>query len=222
MLKNIIHFFLYNKVVTFLIITLLAFWGLSSAPFDFHIPWLPRDPVPVDAIPDLGENQQIIFTEWPGRSPQDVEHQVTYPLTAALLGLPGVRSIRSSSMFGFSNIYVVFQDDVEFYWSRSRILEKLNALPPGLLPQGVQPALGPDATGLGQIFWYTLEGRDEAGRPAGGWDVQELRSLQDYLVRFALNSAEGVAEVASVGGFVKEYQVDVNPAALRTYGISLK
>ncbi|MFZ4426680.1 MAG: efflux RND transporter permease subunit [Saprospiraceae bacterium] len=222
MLKNIIHFFLYNKVVTFLIIALLAFWGLSSAPFDFHIPWLPRDPVPVDAIPDLGENQQIIFTEWPGRSPQDVEHQVTYPLTAALLGLPGVRSIRSSSMFGFSNIYVVFQDDVEFYWSRSRILEKLNALPPGLLPQGVQPALGPDATGLGQIFWYTLEGRDEAGRPAGGWDVQELRSLQDYLVRFALNSAEGVAEVASVGGFVKEYQVDVNPAALRTYGISLK
>ena len=222
MLRIVIHFFLHNKAVTFLILLLLTLWGLSSAPFDFHIPGIPRNPVAVDAIPDLGENQQIIFTEWPGRSPQDVENQVTYPLTTALLGLPGVKNIRSSSMFGFSMIYVIFKDEAEFYWTRSRILEKLNALPPGILPQGVQPALGPDATGLGQIFWYTLEGRDDKGRPAGGWDVQELRSLQDYLVRFALSSAEGVAEVASVGGFVREYQVDVNPEAMRTFGISLK
>lgn len=222
MLQSLIHFFLHNKAVAFLILLLLTFWGLSTAPFDFRISWLPRDPVPVDAIPDLGENQQIIFTEWPGRSPQDVENQITYPLTTALLGLPGVKNIRSTSMFGFSNIYVIFQDDVEFYWSRSRILEKLNALPPGLLPDGVQPALGPDATGLGQIFWYTLEGRDEKGQPAGGWDVQELRSIQDYLVRYALSSAEGVAEVASVGGFVREYQVDVNPEAMRVYDVTLE
>ncbi len=208
--------------MTFLILLLLVLWGFSTAPFDFHIPGIPRDPVAVDAIPDLGENQQIVFTEWPGRSPQDVENQITYPLTTALLGLPGVKNIRSSSMFGFSMIYVIFKDDAEFYWTRSRILEKLNALPPGILPQGVQPALGPDATGLGQIFWYTLEGRDDKGNPAGGWDVQELRSLQDYLVRFSLSSAEGVAEVASVGGFVREYQVDVNPEAMRTFGISLK
>lgn len=222
MIKNTIYFFLHNKVVTFLFLFLLILWGFSAAPFDFHLPGIPRDPVAVDAIPDLGENQQIVFTEWPGRSPQDVENQITYPLTTALLGLPGVKNIRSSSMFGFSTIYVIFKDKAEFYWTRSRILEKLNALPPGILPQGVQPALGPDATGLGQIFWYTLEGRDEKGQAAGGWDVQELRSLQDYLVRFSLSSAEGVAEVASVGGFVREYQVDVNPETMRTFGISLK
>ncbi|MEY4106945.1 MAG: hypothetical protein RL181_1287 [Bacteroidota bacterium] len=222
MLHQIILFFLRNKLVSFILLLLLGFWGITSAPFDFHIPWLPRDPVPVDAIPDIGENQQIVFTEWPGRSPQDVENQVTYPLSSALLGLPGVRDIRSTSMFGFSSIYVIFEDDIEFYWARSRILEKLNALPQGLLPQGVQPALGPDATALGQIFWYTLEGRDEQGQPTGGWDPQELRSIQDFYVRYALSAAEGVAEVASVGGFVREYQVDVDPQAMRVYGVTLE
>lgn len=222
MLKHIVYFFLHNKLVAFLVLFLVVFWGISSAPFDFHVPGLPRDPVPVDAIPDIGENQQIVFTEWPGRSPHDVENQVTYPLTTALLGLPGVKDVRSTSMFGFSSIYVIFEDDVEFYWSRSRILEKLNALPVGLLPDGVQPALGPDATALGQIFWYTLEGRDENGKPAGGWDPQELRSIQDFYVRYGLSAADGVAEVASVGGFVREYQVDVDPQAMRVFEVSLE
>lgn len=121
----------------------------------------------MDAIPDIGENQQIVFTDWPGRSPQDIEDQVTYPLTTSLLGIPGVKSIRSSSVFGFSSIYVLFDEDVEFYWSRSRIMEKLNALPANLLPDGVQPALGPDATALGQVYWYTLEGRDPQGNVTG-------------------------------------------------------
>jgi Cu(I)/Ag(I) efflux system membrane protein CusA/SilA len=138
-----------------------------------------------------------------------------------LLGIPGVKTIRSSSMFGFSSIYIIFEEDIEFYWSRSRILEKLNSLPSGLLPEGVNPALGPDATGLGQIFWYTLEGRDENGNVTGGWDLQELRSIQDYYVKYALSSASGVSEVASIGGYVQEYQVDVNPELMRQYNIGL-
>ena len=176
----------------------------------------------IDAIPDIGENQQIVFTKWDGRSPQDIEDQITYPLTSSLLGIPGVKTIRSSSMFGFSSIYIIFEEDVEFYWSRSRILEKLNSLPKGLLPTGIQPNLGPDATGLGQIFWYTLEGRDENGNVTGGWDLHELRSIQDYYVKYGLASASGVSEVASIGGYVQEYQIDVNPAVLKEYGISLE
>ena len=199
----------------------LVGWGLAVAPFAWELEWLPRDPVPVDAIPDIGENQQIVFSEWAGRSPQDVEDQVTYPLTVALLGVPGVETIRSSSMFGFSSIYVIFAEEVDFYWSRSRILEKLNSLPASLLPEGVQPALGPDATALGQVFWYTLEGRDEQGAPTGGWDLHELRGIQDWQVRYALLAADGVSEVASVGGFVQEYQIDVNPDAMRAYGVRL-
>jgi Cu(I)/Ag(I) efflux system membrane protein CusA/SilA len=162
-----------------------------------------------------------VFTAWPGRSPQDVEDQVTYPLTTALLGVPKVRTIRSTSMFGFSSIYVIFHDDADFYWSRSRVLEKLNSLPMGTLPADVRPALGPDATGMGQIFWYTLEGRTEDGSPAGGWDLHELRTIQDWIVRFQLMSVEGVSEVASIGGFVQEYQVDVDPDAMRAYGVTL-
>ena len=157
---KIIRFCLEQKLVVFLLVTLVIGWGLVVAPFNFNIEGLPRDPVPVDAIPDIGENQQIVFTQWMGRSPQDMEDQVTYPLTVSLLGIPGVKTVRSYSMFGFSSIYVIFNEDVEFYWSRSRLLEKLNSLPPGTLPQGVQPTLGPDATALGQVFWYTLEGRD--------------------------------------------------------------
>lgn len=221
MLKSTIRFFLENKLVAILLLVLFVGWGLVTAPFDFGIPQLPRDAVAVDAIPDIGENQQIVFTKWPGRSPQNVEDQVTYPLTTALLGIPKVKSVRSNSMFGFSSIYLIFEEDAEFYWSRSRILEKLNSLPPNTLPSDASPMLGPDATGLGQIFWYTLEGRDAENNPTGGWDLHELRSVQDYYVRFGLNAAEGVSEVASIGGYVKEYQVDVDPDAMKANGIIL-
>ena len=221
MLNSIIKFFLENKLFTFILLALSIVWGLVVAPFDWDIKGLPRNPIAVDAIPDIGENQQIVFTKWPGRSPQDVEDQVSYPLTTALLGIPGVKTIRSSSMFGVSSIYVIFEEDIEFYWSRSRILEKLNALPNGLLPQDANPTLGPDATALGQIFWYTLQAQDSSGNTVGGFDLQELRSIQDYQVKYALSSAKGVSEVASIGGFVKEYQIEVNPLAMKNYGIAL-
>lgn len=220
MINTLIKFFLENRLVTLILLVLLVGWGLMTAPFQWNT-GLPSDPVPVDAIPDIGENQQILFTEWAGRSPQDIEDQVTYPLTSSLLGIPGVKTIRSSSIFGVSSIYVIFDDDTEFYWSRSRILEKLSSLSKGLLPEGVQPSLGPDATALGQIYWYTIEGRDEHGNPAGGWDPQEIRSIQDYTVRYALAAASGVSEVASIGGFVKEYQVDIDPKAMESYGVTL-
>ncbi len=221
LLDKVIRFFLVNKIVVFLMILLIMAWGVMVAPFDWDTGFLPRDPIPVDAIPDIGENQQIVFTRWMGRSPQDVEDQISYPLTVSLLGIPGVKSIRSYSMFGFSTIYIIFKEDVEFYWSRSRVLERLNSLSPGTLPQGVQPTLGPDATALGQIFWYTLEGRDSEGNPTGGWDLHELRSIQDWTVRYALMAADGVSEVASVGGFVKEYQIDVDPDAMRAWNVKL-
>ncbi len=172
MINSIIRYFLDNKLVTVLLLLALVAWGIVTAPFGWQIANLPSDPVPVDAIPDIGENQQIVFTQWQGRSPQDIDDQITYPLTTYLLGIPGVNSIRSSSIFGFSSIYLIFDEETEFYWSRSRILEKLNSLPTGLLPEGVQPALGPDATALGQVFWYTLEGRDPEGNPTGGWDTR--------------------------------------------------
>ncbi len=220
-LGHLIRFCLEQKLVVFLVAALVLSWGVLVAPFDWEITSLPRSPVPVDAIPDLGENQQIVFTEWIGRSPQDIEDQVTYPLTVALQGIPGVKSIRSFSYFGFSSIYVIFDEDIEFYWSRSRILEKLASLPAGTLPTDVRPALGPDATALGQVYWYTLEGRGPDGRPVGGWDLDELRSVQDFMVRYALAGTSGVAEVASVGGFVREYQVDVDPDAMRAAGVTL-
>ncbi len=221
-LDRVIRFCLENKLVVALVVLLVVGWGLMVAPFDWDVAGLPRAPVPVDAIPDIGENQQIVFTEWMGRSPQDVEDQVTYPLTVSLMGLPGVKTVRSYSFFGFSSIYVIFQERVDFYWSRSRVLEKFNSLPAGTLPEGVQPALGPDATGLGQVFWYTLEGRDPNGNPAGGWDLDELRTVQDWYVRYALLGAEGVSEVASVGGFIREYQIDVDPDAMRAYEVGLE
>lgn len=218
---KVIAFCLQNRLVVALLMIAIIAWGLITAPFDWDLGGLPRDPVAVDAIPDIGENQQIVFTEWAGRSPQDIEDQITYPLSSALLGIPGVKSIRSFSMFGFSSIYVVFTEEMEFYWSRTRILEKLNSLPAGTLPENVKPTLGPDATPLGQVFWYTLEGRDSEGNPTGGWDPQELRSIQDWIVRYELTAVPGVAEVASVGGFVKEYQIDVDPDAMRAHGVAL-
>jgi len=221
MLNRIIKYFLENRLVTVLILVLFIGWGLITAPFGWNTGILPSDPVPVDAIPDIGENQQIVFTPWMGRSPQDIEDQITYPLTTSLLGIPGVKSIRSSSIFGFSSIYVIFNEDIDFYWSRSRILEKLNSLQSGLLPDGVQPSLGPDATALGQVYWYTIEGRDKDGNPTGGWDLHEIRTVQDFYVKYGLNAVDGVSEVASIGGYVQEYQIDVNPDALKVYGIAL-
>ena len=140
MLNKLIRYFLENKLVTTMIIVLFIGWGVSTAPFNWNIDWFPRDPVPVDAIPDIGENQQIVFTTWMGRSPQDIEDQISYPLTTALLGIPGVKTIRSSSIFGLSTIYIIFEENIEFYWSRTRILEKLNSLPAGTLPSEVQPS----------------------------------------------------------------------------------
>ena len=222
MLNKSIKFLIENKLIAVLILVLFVGWGTVNAPFNLDIGFLPNNPVAVDAIPDIGENQQIVFTNWSGRSPQDIEDQITYPLTTFLLGIPGVKTIRSSSMFGFSSIYIIFEEDIEFYWSRSRILEKLNSLPNGLLPDDIMPSLGPDATGLGQVFWYTLEGRDEDGNITGGWDLHELRRIQDYYVKYALSSSRGVSEVASIGGYIQEYQVDVNPELLRQYNIGLK
>jgi len=222
LLDRVIRFCLVNKPVVFLLLLLFIVGGILVAPFNWKLDYLPRDPVPVDAIPDIGENQQIVFTEWMGRSPQDVEDQITYPLTVALLGIPEVKTIRSYSFFGFSSIYVIFKEKPEFYWTRTRILEKLNSLPSGTLPEGVTPALGPDATALGQVFWYTLEGRDKDGNPAPGWDPQELRSIQDWYVRYGLMAVDGVAEVASIGGYVKEYQIDVDPDAMRAFGVTLE
>jgi copper/silver efflux system protein len=222
MFNRLVKYFLENRLVTLLFLAGFILLGIVFAPFNWRSGILPRDPVPVDAIPDIGENQQIIATEWMGRSPRDMQDQVTYPLTTALMGIPGVQTIRSTSMFGMSFIYIIFKDNIDFYWSRSRILEKLNSLPTGTLPDGIQPSLGPDATALGQIFWYTLEGRDpKTGLPNGGWDPEELRTLQDFYVRYGLSTAEGVSEVASVGGFIKEYQVDLNPEALKGYQVSV-
>jgi len=216
------RFFVENKLIVFIMLGGLITAGLSVAPFDWDLGRLPRDPVPVDALPDISENQQIVFTEWHGRSPRDVEDQITYPLTTALLGIPGVRSIRSASMFGFSSIYVLFEDDIEFYWSRSRVLEKLASLPAGTLPDDATPTLGPDATALGQVYWYTLQPRDENGDvvPAA-FGLEELRSIQDWTVRYALQSVPGVSEVASVGGYVREYQVDVDPEAMLGYQVTI-
>ncbi|MBV1857986.1 MAG: efflux RND transporter permease subunit, partial [Nannocystaceae bacterium] len=220
--SHIVGFFVANKLVVFTLLGLLVFAGLAYSPFRGQLGDLPRDPVPVDALPDISENQQIVFTQWPGRSPRDMEDQVTYPLTTALLGMPGVRSVRSTSVFGFSSIYVIFEDEIEFYWSRSRVLEKLASLPDGTLPAGVSPTLGPDATALGQVFWYTLEPLDEAGNPVpGAFDLHELRSIQDWTVRYALQAVSGVSEVASVGGYVREYHVDVDPEAMLAHGISV-
>jgi Cu(I)/Ag(I) efflux system membrane protein CusA/SilA len=210
-MNAIIRFFLDKRIIAAIALLVLVGYGLSVIPFDLQTGII-RDPVAVDAIPDIGENQQIVFVSWPGRSPRDVEDQITYPLTVSLMGIPGVSTIRSTSMFGFSSIYIIFDEKIDFYWSRSRILEKLATIK-GTLPAGVSPVLGPDATALGQIFWYTIE--------AEGFDLQELRSIQDWNVKYALQSVPGVAEVGSIGGHVREYQIDIDPDILRTYNITI-
>ena len=222
MLNRLIKYLIQNKLIAFGFLVVFFLWGLISTPFENTDILLGFNPVSVDAIPNLGDNQQIVYTEWEGQSPQDIEDQITYPLTSNLLGLPGVKSVRSSSMFGFSAIYLIFEDDIEFYWGRSRILEKLSSLPTDLLPENVTPRLGPDATALGQLFWYTIEGRDENGNVTGGWDLHELRKVQDFYVKNALASAFNVAEVASIGGHIQEYQIEVNPQLMRQYQISLQ
>ncbi|MGE0405138.1 MAG: efflux RND transporter permease subunit, partial [Candidatus Korobacteraceae bacterium] len=201
MINSLIEWSLKNRFLVILAYLLLAAWGY----------WALLK-TPVDAIPDLSENQVIIFTDWPGRSPQEVEDQITYPLTVNLQGLPGVRTVRSSSAFGFSMINVIFQDDVDVYFARTRVLERLS-LASSFLPAGVVPSLGPDATGVGQVFWYTVE---------GPYDPGTLRSIQDWFIRYQLNSVPGVAEVASIGGFVRQYQIDVDPVKLRGYGLPIK
>ena len=188
-------------VIAFVLIALGAVFSLKHA----HI----------DAIPDIGENQQIVFTEWRGRSPQDIEEQVTYPLSVLLQGIPGVKDIRGTSAFGFSTIYLIFDDEVDFYWSRTRILEKLSTAG-DTLPDGAVAKMGPDATGLGQIFWYTVENDADAEQPRS---LAALRSLQDFYVKYLLQSVKGVSEVSSIGGFVKEYQIDVDPKKLFAFDV---
>lgn len=201
MIDRIIEFSLRNRFLIVAAYVVLAGWGYWA---------LVR--TPVDAIPDLSDNQVIVFSDWVGRSPQEVEDQVTYPLTTALQGLPGVRAVRGQSAFGFSMINVIFEDSIDLYWARTRVAERLN-LAGKQLPEGVVPTLGPDATGVGQVFWYTVDGE--------GYSLRDLRSLQDWFIRYQLNSVPGVAEVASVGGEVQQYQIDVDPNRLRAYSIPL-
>jgi len=167
----------------------------------------------IDAIPDLSENQVIVFTEWQGRSPQIIEDQVTYPLVTGLQGIPNVKYVRANSMFGMSFIYIIFKDDVDSYWARSRVLEKLSTVNASL-PKGVTPTLGPDGTGVGHVLWYTLE--------TDGMDLGEQRATQDWYVKFALQNVEGVSEIASFGGFQKQYQITINPNKLNYYKVGIK
>ncbi|GAA4429615.1 hypothetical protein GCM10023188_15200 [Pontibacter saemangeumensis] len=201
MIENIVSWSIRNRFFVWLGIVLVVVGGFYSI-----------KETPIDALPDLSENQVIIYTEYMGRNPKIMEDQITYPLVSNLQGIPKIKSIRAASMFGMSFIYVVFQDDVDVYWARTRVLERLNYAQ-RFLPQGVTPSLGPDGTGLGHVFWYTLEG--------DGYNLGELRALQDWYVKFALQNVEGVSEVASFGGFQKQYQVTIDPHKLVYYDVPL-
>lgn len=201
MVEKLIEFSLKNRIIVLLIAAGLLGWGIYSVKQN-----------PIDAIPDLSENQVIVFTEWMGRSPQVIESQVTYPLVSNLQGIPKVKNIRGASMFGMSFVYIIFEDDVDVYWARTRVLERLNYAQ-RLLPQNVVPTLGPDGTGVGHIFWYHLE--------ANGMDLGEQRALQDWYVKFALQTVPGVAEVASFGGFEKQYQLVLDPLKMQYYNVSM-
>lgn len=201
MIEKIISWSTHNRFFVWMGILLIVAGGIWSVMT-----------TPVDAIPDLSENQVIVYTEWMGRNPQIIEDQITYPLVSNLQGIPNIKAIRASSMFGMSFIFIIFEDDAEIYWARTRVLERLNYAQQ-FLPQGVTPALGPDGTGVGHVFWYTLQG--------DGYDLGELRAVQDWYVKFALQNVEGVSEVASFGGFQKQYQVSVNPHKLVYYNISI-
>ena len=201
MVEKLISFSLRNRLVVLLVAAGLFTWGIVSIQQN-----------PIDAIPDLSENQVIVFTEWMGRSPQVIEDQVTYPLVSNLQGIPKIKNVRGTSMFGMSFVYIIFEDDVDVYWARTRVLERLNYAQ-RLLPEGITPTLGPDGTGVGHIFWYTLKARN--------MDLGEQRALQDWYVKFALQTVPGVAEVASFGGFEKQYQLVVDPVKLQYYNVSL-
>lgn len=201
MVQKLIEVALRNRLVVLLISAGLFGYGIYSITKN-----------PIDAIPDLSENQVIVFTEWMGRSPQVIEDQVTYPLVSNLQGIPKIKNIRGSSMFGMSFVYVIFEDNVDIYWARTRVLERLN-FAQRLLPQGVTPSLGPDGTGVGHIYWYHLD--------APKMDLGEQRALQDWYIKFALQTVPGVAEVASFGGFEKQYQLVIDPVKLQYYNISL-
>lgn len=201
MVRKLIQLALRNRFIVLLFAGGLFAWGLSSIRQN-----------PIDAIPDLSENQVIVFTEWMGRSPQVIEDQVTYPLVSNLQGIPKIKNIRGTSMFGMSFVYVIFEDNVDIYWARTRVLERLNYAQ-RLLPQEITPTLGPDGTGVGHIFWYHLD--------APKMDLGEQRALQDWYIKFALQTVPGVAEVASFGGFEKQYQLVVDPVKLQFYNISL-
>jgi Cu(I)/Ag(I) efflux system membrane protein CusA/SilA len=201
MVQKLIELALRNRLIVLLFAGGLFAYGLYSVKQN-----------PIDAIPDLSENQVIVFTEWMGRSPQVMEDQVTYPLVSNLQGIPKIKNIRGTSMFGMSFVYVIFEDNVDIYWARTRVLERLNYAQ-RLLPQGITPSLGPDGTGVGHIFWYHLD--------APKMDLGEQRALQDWYIKFALQTVPGVAEVASFGGFEKQYQLVVDPVKLQFYNISL-
>ena len=200
MIEKIISWSIHNRFIVWIGILMIVVGGTWAA-----------FTTPVDAIPDLSENQVIIYTEWMGRNPQIIEDQVTYPLVSNLQGIPNVKAIRGASMFGMSFIFVIFDDDAEIYWARTRVLERLNFAQQSL-PQDVTPTLGPDGTGVGHVFWYTLQG--------DGYDLGELRAVQDWYVKFALQNVAGVSEVASFGGFQKQYQVSINPNKLIYYNVS--
>jgi len=201
MIKACITWALKNRIIVLLLAVGLTVYGIFTV-----------TKAPVDAIPDLSENQVIVFTEWMGQSPQIIEDQITYPLVSNLQGIPKVKNIRASSMFGMSFVFVVFEDDADIYWARTRVLERLNYAQK-LLPEGITPTLGPDGTGLGHVFWYTLD--------APGYDLGELRALQDWYIRYALQTVQGVAEVASFGGYQKQYQIVVDPNKLRYFDITI-
>src|ERR1700730_1347784 len=201
MVQKLIELALRNRLIVLLIAGSLFVRGIYSV-----------NQNPVDAIPDLSENQVIVFTEWMGRSPQVIEDQVTYPLVSNLQGIPKIKNIRATSMFGMSFIYVIFEDNVDVYWARTRVLERLNYAQ-RLLPPEVTPSLGPDGTGVGHVFWYTLD--------ANSMDLGEQRALQDWYVKLALQTVPGVAEVASFGGFEKQYQLVIDPVKLQFYNISM-
>ncbi|GAB3532463.1 hypothetical protein GCM10027443_16370 [Pontibacter brevis] len=201
MIEKLISFSLRNRFVVLLLSAFLFGWGVYSVQTN-----------KIDAIPDLSENQVIVFTEWMGRSPQIIEDQVTYPLVTNLQGLPDVKYVRGTSMFGMSFIYIIFEDDTDVYWARSRVLERLNSVG-NILPEGATPTLGPDGTGVGHILWYTLD--------APGMDLGEQRAIQDWYVKFALQNVDGVSEVASFGGFQKQYQVTVDPNKLTYYNLTV-
>ena len=201
MVHKLIEFSLRNRLVVLLVAAGLFVWGISSI-----------NKNPIDAIPDLSENQVIVFTEWMGRSPQVIEDQVTYPLVSNLQGIAKVKNIRGTSMFGMSFVYIIFNDDVDVYWARTRVLERLNYAQ-RLLPEGITPTLGPDGTGVGHVFWYTLDAKK--------MDLGEQRALQDWYIKFALQTVSGVAEVASFGGFEKQYQIVIDPIKLQFYNLSM-